>query len=60
MSEVVHIEDHESLTEEQWKALQGKYIKVPKYKTPIYVPKRNKDGVPILPKDWYEPYDDDD
>ena len=59
-NEVIHIDDFESMTEEQWIALRGHYIKVPKYSTPIYVPKRDANGVAILPKDWYEPYDDDD
>ena len=34
------------------KGLEGHWVLCPKYKWPIYIPKRTKDGVPILPADW--------
>ena len=34
-NDVIQIDDLESVTEEQWIALRGHYIKVPKYNTPI-------------------------
>ena len=40
------------------KGLEGHWVLCPKYKWPIYIPKRTKDGVPILPTDWED--DDED
>ena len=46
-----------SLNPDDIAGLEGCYVKAPKYKYPIYIPKRNADGVPILPADWYDDYD---
>lgn len=33
--------------------LEGHYVLCPKYsKVPIYIPKRDANGVPVLPADW--------
>ena len=34
--------------------MAGVFVKVPQYRFPIYIPKRNADGVAILPKEWFE------
>ena len=39
--------------------LEGHYVITPVYKVPIYIPKRSKNGTPILPKDWYDDYWDE-
>ena len=39
--------------------LEGHYVIVPGMKVPVYVPKRTKDGTPILPEDWYDDYWDE-
>ena len=37
---------------------EGKYVIYPGCKFPVYVPKRSKDGTPILPESWYDEYDE--
>lgn len=40
------------------KGLEGNWVICSKYKWPIYIPKRDKNGIPILPADWRD--DDED
>lgn len=34
--------------------LEGHYVMCRGQTIPVYIPKRNKDGIPVLPKDWDE------
>lgn len=41
------------------RGLEGHYVLTPESKVPIYIPRRTKDGTPILPEDWYDDYWDE-
>lgn len=38
--------------------LEGHYVTVPQFRFPIYIPRRDENGVPILPEDWHDEEDD--
>lgn len=37
---------------EECEGLEGCYVQRPQDRVPIYIPKRDENGVAILPKDW--------
>lgn len=44
----------DSLSPEDIAGLEGCYVQAPGYGYKIYIPRRDENGVPILPADWYE------
>lgn len=47
-----------SLNPEDTAGLEGCYVRAPECNFPVYIPKLNDEGNPVLPDDWYEDWEE--